>query len=83
MLPQAFGPFSDNELIQKMQVIINQADLIFARDEISFDYLKALDKASTNIILRPDFTNLIKGKIPSDFNKTECEIAVIPPLSGG
>jgi colanic acid/amylovoran biosynthesis protein len=56
LLPQAFGPFANEKLRERMQVIINHADLIFARDNRSFDYLKGID-ASEHIKLAPDFTN--------------------------
>jgi colanic acid/amylovoran biosynthesis protein len=78
MLPQALGPFSDEDLIAKMKHIISYADLIFARDEVSFNYIKALSPQSSNIVLRPDFTNLIKGSLPSYFDNTKYEVAIIP-----
>jgi len=78
MMPQAFGPFTDQALKVKMQTIIKYSDLIFARDRISYEYMLGLDPKATNIKLRPDFTNLIKGSIPSDFNPKTCEVAIIP-----
>lgn len=78
LLPQAFGPFTDSELIGKMKMIIQNADLICARDRISYDYLKALDSSTSNIILQPDFTNLIKGTVPDSFRKMQGKIAIIP-----
>ena len=78
MMPQAFGPFTDPKLKIKMQTIIKYSDLIFARDRISYQYMLDLDPKATNIKLRPDFTNLIKGSIPADFNPKTCEVAIIP-----
>jgi colanic acid/amylovoran biosynthesis protein len=78
MMPQAFGPFTDQALKTKMQTIIKYSDLIFARDRKSYDYMIEIDPKATNIQLRPDFTNLIRGPIPSSFNKETCEVAIIP-----
>ncbi len=78
MLPQAFGPFTDAALIEKMKTILRHADLVFARDKISYEYLQQLTSDSQNIILKPDFTNLIKGTVPADFDRSSCEVAIIP-----
>jgi len=78
MLPQAFGPFTDSELINKMKIITENADIIFARDKISYDYLTKLASNDRNIILKPDFTNLIKGIVPSYFDASKYGVAIIP-----
>ncbi len=78
MLPQAFGPFTDAALVEKMKTILRHADLVFARDKISYEYLQQLSSDSQNIILKPDFTNLIKGTLPADFDRSSCEVAIIP-----
>jgi len=76
LLPQAFGPF-DNEVIRKhMKIIIENADLVFARDEDSFNYLYEISK-SENIKLYPDFTILFKGKLPPYWDN-KLEVAVVP-----
>lgn len=56
LLPQAFGPFSNQTLRKYMREIINHADLIFARDEHSYTYLRDIDDVD-KIKLKPDFTN--------------------------
>ena len=78
LLPQAFGAFTDPKLRNKMQVILDHADLVFARDKYSYEYLHGLEGKKTNIGLRPDFTNLIKGKLPDYFDLNKCEVAIIP-----
>lgn len=77
LLPQAFGAFTDDELISKMRTILNNADLIFARDSQSFKYLSEI---STSAYLRqsPDFTNLIAGIQPDNHVELETRIAIIP-----
>jgi len=78
LLPQAFGTFTDEKLKNKMHVILNNADLIFARDKYSYEYLGELEGKKANIHLKPDFTNLIKGQIPAYFDKKQYEVAIIP-----
>lgn len=56
LLPQAFGPFSLEKLRGHMQDIIDNADIIFARDSHSFEYLTGIDKTD-KIRQAPDFTN--------------------------
>jgi colanic acid/amylovoran biosynthesis protein len=77
MLPQAFGPFSNEELIPVMRNIIKYADLIFARDPISFNYIKQVCGNNNKVICAPDFTNLIEGTIPPFFDSPKCEVAII------
>lgn len=76
ILPQAFGPFSNPKLISVMKKIINNADLIFARDKISLKYLSQLEP-DEKFNLTTDFTNLIKGTVPTYFDTATCEVAII------
>lgn len=62
LLPQAFGPFTENQLVSAMETIIVSSDLIYTRDKISLDYLKALNTKKSNIQLAPDYTSLVKPK---------------------
>lgn len=59
LLPQAFGPFSLEKLRGHMQEIIDNADIIFARDDHSYAYLTDIDKTK-KIQQAPDFTNQYK-----------------------
>ncbi|WP_128543322.1 polysaccharide pyruvyl transferase family protein [Larkinella soli] len=78
LLPQALGPFTNAPLKAKMKTIIANADLIFARDEISYKYIKSLNPDAKNIFQKPDFTNLVKGKVPDYFDPKVHEVAIIP-----
>ncbi|MFC6099387.1 polysaccharide pyruvyl transferase family protein [Olivibacter domesticus] len=77
LLPQAFGPFNDEALHEVMKKIINHSDLIFAREKQSYEYMNGIN-ASPKIKLAPDFTNLISGVIPKDFDATKNDVAIIP-----
>lgn len=82
LLPQAFGPFKDPALRKTMQHILKHADFICARDSQSYDYLQELAREANlpenNLRLAPDFTNLLHGELPTDFEPEKHCIAVIP-----
>lgn len=78
MLPQAFGPF-ENEKIQKhVKVWAKNADLIFARESDSYQYLTNLVGEKEKIKLFSDFTNLVKGTLPDGYDITDKRIALVP-----
>jgi colanic acid/amylovoran biosynthesis protein len=78
LLPQAFGPFMDKSTAKMMIKIIENSQLIFAREEKSLNYLKQLETSNDHIYQAPDFTNLIKGKQASNFDSKKLNVAVIP-----
>jgi polysaccharide pyruvyl transferase WcaK-like protein len=77
LLPQAFGPFNSDAIKKNMKVIINNADLIFAREKKSYDYLCSIDGKKDNIILAPDFTNLLEIQLDTNSLYTN-KICIIP-----
>ncbi len=77
LLSQAFGPFESPAIKDVMKKIISNADLIFAREEKSYQYLTDV-QAEEHILQSPDFTNLIKGKLPKDFNPATHQVGIIP-----
>ena len=60
-----------------MEKIITNADLVFAREKKSYDYLRRISDKD-NIVLSPDFTNLLKGRIPENFETTNRQVPIIP-----
>lgn len=78
LLPQAFGPFSTDLIRERMNVIIDYADLIYARDPFSYKYVQEINNEANNINLKPDFTNLVEAKAPEYFDKNIHQVAVIP-----
>ncbi|GHB31521.1 polysaccharide pyruvyl transferase family protein [Mongoliitalea lutea] len=78
LLPQAFGPFSKLDLSAKMKTILENADLVCARDAVSESYLKELKVKNAPIFLFPDFTNMVKGTFPSSIKKDILELVIIP-----
>ena len=64
LLPQAFGPFSSKRLADAMRTILEHADLVYAREAQSYNYLRALHPEAASLRQAPDFTNLVAGVPP-------------------
>ena len=77
LMPQAFGPFERKEVLQEVQKIVDHADLIFARDDISLRYLEEAFGKRDNIKQAPDFTNLLDEGTPADRGKSN-DVIIIP-----
>lgn len=80
LLPQAFGPFEDPKIRNTFLQVLDNVDLVFARDSISYQYLTDLVGNSSLIKMAPDFTNLVKGRVPDYFNTTLKRACVIPNM---
>ncbi len=78
LLPQAFGPFERGSNKGDFRVIADNADLIFVRDKISYEYVVDLVGERQNIKMAPDFTNLLEGKIPENFDFNNNRFCIIP-----
>jgi len=59
LLPQAFGPFELASNQRSMAKVLENASLVFARDEVSYQHLRRLKVNSSNILKSPDFTNTL------------------------
>ncbi|MES2646519.1 MAG: polysaccharide pyruvyl transferase family protein [Bacteroidota bacterium] len=80
-LPQAFGPFTLPLAIDRIKIVYKYADVLFARERISYDYLVKLFGESDKIVLMPDFTNLLKPKVAlAQFIEDKKYVCVIPNL---
>ncbi len=77
-LPQAFGPIENKYTKDIIDVICEKADLIFAREKVSLDYLKQIKQTKDNVLMYPDFTSLIDGIIPSKYSYLSNGICIIP-----
>ena len=77
-LPQAFGPFSTSSIKHNFSQIIDLADLIFARDQKSYDYISQIANSMNNVKIAPDFTNLLPGIKPKYADKLMNRPCIIP-----
>jgi polysaccharide pyruvyl transferase WcaK-like protein len=78
LMPQAFGPFQSSSIRSSMKQIIDNSDLIFARDEFSYSELLNLSNTKEKIWMAPDFTILLQGEVPSYFDPAKHQICIVP-----
>jgi len=78
LLPQAFGPFSNEKTKKYMNEIAKNSNLIFTRENQSHSYLLSILKNHDNIYKMPDFTNLVHADNPENFNSVENNVCIVP-----
>jgi colanic acid/amylovoran biosynthesis protein len=78
LLPQAFGPFRNQSSIEALKAIVDNAHVIFARDKISFGYLRDHITSRESIRLAPDFTNLVDGGSRKEHAFLKDRICIVP-----
>jgi len=78
LLPQAFGPFETLRLKTAMSQVVENVDKIFARDQVSYEHLMSISKKTAHISIAPDFTCLVEGQLPKDFDSTVKRPCIIP-----
>ncbi|AHM59912.1 hypothetical protein D770_08245 [Flammeovirgaceae bacterium 311] len=78
-MPQAFGPFNKPLSLQRIKIVFEYADKIYARDRISYKYLEEVFGENQKISISPDFTNLLKPDISlSNYLLAKDAICIIP-----
>ena len=78
LMPQAFGPFTDPAIQKAVRSAVDNADLVMPRDSISYRYLTEVTGERDYIRQYPDFTNLIAGVVPDDFDRDTYGVALVP-----
>lgn len=78
LLPQALGPFTTEKIQAAMKTVAENVDLIFARERVSYELLTNLTGEQANIRQAPDFTNLISGVVPADFDVQQNRFCIVP-----
>lgn len=78
LLPQAMGPFTSKQIRNAFAQVVEKADLVFPRDEISYKHVTDLVGEQKHVIQAPDFTNLVKGVVPEEFKGKEGRFCIIP-----
>jgi polysaccharide pyruvyl transferase WcaK-like protein len=73
-----YGAFSSNEIKKAFRYIALNADLIFPREYVSYNYVTELVGLRSSIKQSPDFTNLIDGKFPVKYENANKKISIIP-----
>lgn len=83
LLPQAFGPFENSDVLTEVQKIGKYADLLIARDSSSYQHLTKALPNNEKILQYPDFTNILECKPPHDFDPHKLQVAFIPNFKMG
>jgi len=78
LLPQAFGPFATPGIRDAMCRVADLADLIFAREQVSYEYLIQAVGERETIRMSPDFTNMLVPVPTSLFTKGDGMVAIVP-----
>ena len=78
LLPQALGPFTSHQIRAAIGEVADHATMIYARDAVSYSYITEVVGKRDNIRMRPDFTNLLEGYIPRDFELSGHLVALVP-----
>lgn len=79
-LPQAFGPFETKRGKEGARLLEKYADCIIAREEVSYANLINAGIDNKKILLYPDFTALVNGTFPAQYEHLKNGIAIIPNL---
>jgi polysaccharide pyruvyl transferase WcaK-like protein len=84
MLPQALGPFDNRKLKEEMKYILRKVDVIFARDQQSYNFLSSIEDAKLdNVSISPDFTQSLYSKYNGSkfiYKKNEKSAFVVPNI---
>lgn len=80
LLPQAFGPFTNRTLRSEFRRALDHLDLVYARDEKSYNYIQELGGAFPNLRRAPDFTILVQGTVPNDLEIPGRLACIVPNM---
>jgi polysaccharide pyruvyl transferase WcaK-like protein len=76
--PQAFGPIEHVATKKIIDVINKYSDLIFVREQVSYNYLESLGINLDKMKIYPDFTSLVHGIFPTKYEYLKDGICIIP-----
>jgi colanic acid/amylovoran biosynthesis protein len=71
LLPQALGPFEETAVCDAFARIVNAADLVFARDDVSMQHARNAAGPQDHLRQAPDFTNLVRPELAANGENTD------------
>lgn len=80
LLPQALGPFKNEEVARLSRELFSRASLVCARDRISHSMAANLGLSDAKLRLYPDFTPCVAPCLPEGMIPTEPFVALVPNL---
>ncbi|MGB3776647.1 MAG: polysaccharide pyruvyl transferase family protein, partial [Leeuwenhoekiella sp.] len=78
LLSQAFGPFKTEHGKRTAVMLQKYADLLIAREQISYDHLCAAGVDQHKIVMFPDFTLAVAGVVPPHLTHLQGKACIIP-----
>ena len=78
LLPQALGPFESPAHREAFVRIVDNSDIVYARERMSFRNAVATGCRTDRLRLAPDFTCLLDGAIPPGFTPSNRLALVVP-----
>lgn len=78
LMPQAFGPFQKKTIDTLIKKAVDNSDLVFAREKVSFDYLVDVVGERPNLKMAVDFTNIVEGIVPEEFDQETNRFCIVP-----
>ncbi len=78
LLPQAYGAFETSKNNRLMKEVLSLADLVYATDDQSAGYLNDVIDDSSKVKIAPDYTILLDGKLPGNFDPENNCFALVP-----
>lgn len=80
-LPQAFGPFHTSEGKALAQLVVDNGELVFARDVVSHGYLTStVSGNSKNVLEYPDITGMSSYEVPHAYDYLSGRVCIIPNM---
>lgn len=78
LMPQAMGPFTSQSIRRCLEIVVRNASLVFARDRVSFRHIVDVVGHADNVLLAPDFTNLVAGYVPLGAEALYNRVCIVP-----
>ncbi|MEX0596598.1 MAG: polysaccharide pyruvyl transferase family protein, partial [Candidatus Paceibacterota bacterium] len=69
MMPKSFGPFNQKEKLGIFSHLLSLCDVVYARDELSFENLNKLSLSKDILFLSSDYTSISKPEVDSEVLK--------------
>lgn len=79
-LPQAFGPVELPNTRKMLRNISDNASLIMPREMISYNYLMQSDVDMSKVKVCGDFTSLVEGLFPTQYEHLKDGVCIIPNM---
>lgn len=81
LLPQAFGPFEKPAIRDAFRRILDQVDLVYARDTASFEHIRSVGTDKDKLLLAPDITLGVRVDRASESSQEGTSTVYVVPNS--